>query len=357
MQASEAQQLQREMQMLKEKYEKDLKEKDMLNEYLKKRLDTKRSISLHSSAVQGNDTKCRIFTALSWSTFEVLYDYMYPHIKPCSSSQSKIAVKEQLFITLVKLRQNLSVDLIIHLLGIARSTFVEIFSKWLNLLYLKIGFLVHWPDREVIFQTVPPVFKDKYPRLTCIVDCFEIKIESPKFHAARATTYSSYKKSTTVKFFIACHPAGSITYLSPAWGGRASDVEIVRRSDFMTYKHFLPGDQVLADRGFTLHDDFAVRVQGQLITPEFMKGKTQMPAQEVEHSRQISNIRIHIERVIGVLKNRYTILSGPMQLCFIKSIKDEARENNTVTKIDKIVNVCAALVNMEDGIVYKENIE
>ena len=118
-------------------------------------------------------------------------------------------------------------------------------------MYLKIRFLVHWPDREVFFKTIPPSFKAKYPRLTCIVDCFEIKIEYPKSHKARTQTYSSYKKSTTVKFFIACHPAGCITYISPAWGGRASDVEIVRKSGFISHKYFEPGDQILADRGFT----------------------------------------------------------------------------------------------------------
>ena len=50
---------------------------------------------------------------------------------------------------------------------------------------------------------------------------------------------------------------GAITFLSPVWGGRASDVKIVRESGFISRQYHMPGDQILADRGFTLHDDFA----------------------------------------------------------------------------------------------------
>ena len=157
-----------------------------------------------------------------------------------------------------------------------------------------------------------------------------------------------------MKFFIACHPAGSITYLSPAWGGRASDVEIVRKSGFISYNYFLPGDQILADRGFTLHDDFAVRTSAELITPAFMKERDQLPAKEVEQSRVKSNIRIHIERVIGILKNRFHILDGPMPIRFIQTLKDEAQGDCNISVIDKIVNVCSALVNMEKSVIYDE---
>ena len=43
-----------------------------------------------------------------------------------------------------------------------------------------------------------------------------------------------------------------------------------------------------------------------------------------------------------------------MPLRFIKSLRDEAMGNTKVAVIDKIVNVCAALVNMEGSVVYDE---
>ncbi|KAK5895915.1 hypothetical protein CgunFtcFv8_009569 [Champsocephalus gunnari] len=206
---------------------------------------------------------------------------------------------------------------------------------------------------ECITQTIPPVMKANFPRLTSIIDCFEIRIEHPKALKARAKSYSNYKKWTTVKYFIVCSPAGNITFLSKGWGGRASDVKIVRESGFISPLYHHPGDQILADRGFTLKDEFAL-LGASLETPAFTLGRKQLPGKDVEESRMKSKFRIHIERVIGVLKRRFHILDGPVPLCFMKTLRDEM-ENRDVATIDKIVHTCAALVNMSGSIVFNKN--
>ncbi|XP_077870098.1 uncharacterized protein LOC144363037 [Saccoglossus kowalevskii] len=170
----------------------------------------------------------------------------------------------------------------------------------------KIGFMVKWPERENIFKIIPPVFKEKFPRLTSIVDCFEIFIDAPKTLLARTQCYSSYKKHTTVKICISCDPLGHINFLSRAWGGRVSDVHLVRKCGFMSPKYHMPDNQILADRGFTLKEDFATACSAHLIIPAFTKGKRQLSAKEVEESRKILSVRIHIERVIGQLKKKGT---------------------------------------------------
>jgi hypothetical protein len=144
--------------------------------------------------------------------------------------------------------------------GQAQSTVNDVFWRWINLMTAKLRFLVHLPDRETIQRTLPSVFKSKFPKLTSIVDCFEIFIDRPKnLHArAKVPVYSNYKKHSTVKVFIACNPLGSVTFLSKAWGGHVSDNELVRSSGYISLKYHQPGDQILADRGFTLVDDFAV---------------------------------------------------------------------------------------------------
>ncbi|CAM4492357.1 unnamed protein product [Leuciscus chuanchicus] len=164
-----------------------------------------------------------------------------------------------------------------------------------------------------------------------------------------AKTYSNYKKWTTAKYLIACHPSGCITFLSKGWGCRASDVHIVRQSGFLSSSYHKPGDQILADRGFTLLEDFAV-LGAHLVMPAFTRGRKQLPGKEVEESRVKSNIRIHIERVIGVLKGRFHILDGPIPMRLVKSLMDE-RQNKEEATIDKIVHVCAALVNMSSSVV------
>ena len=62
--------------------------------------------------------------------------------------------------------------------------------------------------------------------------------------------------------------------------------------------------------------------------------------------QQLSRIRIHVERVIGAMKNRYTILKGPIPTPMLKHSND-----TDVANIDKILTVCAALTNLCPSIV------
>ena len=223
------------------------------------------------SAVEGNDEKCLFYTGLIWHTFLTLYDTL------AESSPGKgvpiVSYIDQLFFTLVKLKHNPKFEYLADQAGIAESTMVDHFWKWIDIINVKLDWWVGWPDWKYIFRTTPPHFKALYPRLTSIIDCFEIFVEAPSHFKARAQLWSNYKKHTTVKFLISCSPLGAVTFLSAAWGGRASDIEIVKRSGFLTSPEHLPGDQILADRGFTLKDEFAAVAGVELITPAFIKGE------------------------------------------------------------------------------------
>lgn len=269
------------------------------------------------------------------------------------SAASTIPPKEQLFLTLIKLRHNLTFEFLAHAKGVPKSTNVGYFWKWMDIMHTKLDFLIRWSDREIIHRTIPAVFKAKFPRLTSIIDCFEIFIEAPKNLLARAQCYSNYKRHTTIKCFISCNPLGAINFLSKCWGGRASDIEIVRNSGFIDSQLHSPGDQILADRGFTLADDFAAQCSAELITPAFTKRKKQLSAREVEISRKVSSVRIHIERVIGCMKNRFSILKGTLPIRCIQSLKNE-KLDATYASCDKILTVCAALTNLEPSIVFQE---
>ena len=207
-------------------------------------------------------------------------------------------------------------------------------------------------DRDHIFDTIPTVFKSTFTRFTSIIGCFEIFIESPRNLLARAQCFSQYKRHCTIKVFISCTPLGAINFLSKCWGGRASDIQIVRDSEFTTLKYHWPGDQILADRGFTLSEDFALNSGTELLIPAFTRGKKELSAAGVERTRKIASMRIHIEMVIGLLKNQYTILKGILSLRRVKGIADEAN-SKPFSSCDKIVTVCASLVNLGESIVYK----
>ena len=61
---------------------------------------------------------------------------------------------------------------------------------------------------------------------------------------------------------------------------------------------------------------------------------------DVEKTRGIANVHSHVERVIGLLRCKYTILEGTLPTDFLNSA------NGEVPKIDRILRVCAALVNL-----------
>ncbi|XP_077558162.1 uncharacterized protein LOC144173759 [Haemaphysalis longicornis] len=130
---------------------------------------------------------------------------------------------------------------------------------------------VIWLPRAVIRNSTPDSFVNNgFEGTTCIIDCSEIVLQQPKKLRPRAQTYSCYKARNTVKFLMAIAPNEYIMYVSPAYGGRALDKFIT--SDCGVEDYLRPGDEVMADRGFTLGQN--LNVQGaKLNIPAFTRGK------------------------------------------------------------------------------------
>ena len=80
-------------------------------------------------------------------------------------------------------------------------------------------------------------------------------------------------------------------------------------------------------------------VMAEIKIPPFSKGKKQLEKVEVDWNRELSIVRIHVERVVGVWKQKFTILRGVLPICLMVNNKD------TRPTIDKIVQVCCASVN------------
>ena len=73
----------------------------------------------------------------------------------------------------------------------------------------------------------------------------------------------------------------------------------------------------MAERGFTVAESVGIR-QARLVIPAFTKGKSQLDPVDVEKTRVIAN-RIHVERVLGLLRRKYTILEGSLPTDFLVS--------------------------------------
>ena len=242
-------------------------------------------------------------------------------------------------IVLMKLRLNLGFQDLAFRMDVSLATVTRRFYEMLDMMNIRLKFLVHWPEREQLWKTMPMCFRAVYgTKVVTIIDRYEIKIEKPSHLVAKAATWSQYKHSNTAKIFIGISPQGVTTFISPAWGGRVSDKHLTVNSGFLS--KLLPGDIVLADRGFDIAEDVA-RMQATLKIPAFTIGCLQLLPKDVEDTRRLANVRIHVERVIGATRQRYSILMSTLPISFVKP----AAIGETPT-IDKIVLVCSALNNL-----------
>ena len=96
-------------------------------------------------------------------------------------------------------------------------------------------------------------------------------------------------------------PSGAVTFFSQLYDGSISDKEIFNRSGFLKKELWSDGDSVMADRGFTIHDELA-RVGVSLNIPAFLGGRDYLTKGEVKASQTITSVRIHVERAIQRIK-------------------------------------------------------
>ena len=90
--------------------------------------------------------------------------------------------------------------------------------------------------------------------------------------------------------------------------------------------------------------------QAKLVIPAFTKGKSQLDPVDVEKTRGIASVRIYVERVVGLLRRKYTIFEGTVPTDFLGG-NPNGPPAAQVPIIDHIVRVCSALVNLCPSVV------
>ena len=149
---------------------------------------------------------------------------------------------------------------------------------------------------------MPECFKELYPNTRVIIDCTEIRTQQPSSLVLNSQLYSHYKGTHTFKCLIGIAPHGSVTFVSSLCTGCMSDVEITKLSGILDLLE--PGDDVMADKGFTLKkmlEDRGVTLN----IPPFLSSKRQFTPEEVRETEQIAKLRIHIERLNRRVKENH----------------------------------------------------
>ena len=90
---------------------------------------------------------------------------------------------------------------------------------------------------------------------------------------------------------------------------------------------------MFADRGFDIADSVSI-MQAILHIPSFTKGKSQLSALEVEDTRTIANVCIHMKCVIGCVRQKFSILQSTLPIYFLI-----IRKSEEVPLIDRIIHI------------------
>ena len=258
-------------------------------------------------SIKNDDKTLNFLTGISKvPLFKWLLSLIKPNVELASKS---ITHGNHLLLVLMKLRHGyVNKDLALRF-NTNVTNISNIFRTYLKALSDILKNFIVWPEREALRRNIPSSFKN-FKNCVCTIDC-------------------------NIKYLVGITPSGTVSFLSAGWGGRASDKEITRNSGFLDKVTF--GDCVLADRGFLIEEKLATR--GEVLRiPALTRGKAQMSAKDVDMSRQIAHVRIHVKRVIGQLK-KIRILNS------VIPISQVDLADNIMIVISGIVNLSPSVVN------------
>ncbi|XP_075526642.1 uncharacterized protein LOC142558384 [Dermacentor variabilis] len=190
-------------------------------------------------------------------------------MKITEDSNKTLRIEDHLLLTLMRVRLGLLIGDFARWFEVSVAHVSITFSRVLDDLVTILQEVVVWLPRSRLRASMPESFRNnEYSRTTCIFDCTEALMQRPRKLITRSQSYSHYKGANTMKSITVIAPNGFIMFVSDVYGGRASDKYIVKTCG--DYLIILPGDDIMADRGFKL--DPYLEAQGiHMNRPAFTK--------------------------------------------------------------------------------------
>ena len=257
--------------------------------------------------------KCKFYIGLFPKQFDALYSFLGPAKyvlsywgksksqkteKPKQNMRRHFTPKQELFITLLRLRTGFSLQNIAYIYNVSKSLISNIFLTWIQFIYLHFKELSApggpmFPSKEHINETLPKVFRP-FKNVRCSIDCTEFFCEKPGNYAQQGNVYSSYKHHATFKALFAVTPHGAAGFVSDLFEGSIDDVEITKQCGILD--HFQPGDLVMVDKGFKNIEELLLERQASIAIPPFLGKRKKFTEAEEMLTRKIAKARIHVER-------------------------------------------------------------
>ncbi|XP_022536495.2 uncharacterized protein LOC103021414 [Astyanax mexicanus] len=312
---------------------------DEINRLLDENRALRRELSEYkiSDGFFGNDgdDKVQYYTGLpNLATFMTLFNFLVPLI----TDKKVLTPFQKLLLTFMRLKLDLPMQHLAHLFRVSHRTVYRTFSDMVTFMCANLRPSIAWPDRDTLRKTMPGPFVEVFGnQAVVIVDCFEISSEKPSDLKARSEMFSSAKNAHTMKYLMGITPNGSVCFLSKGWGGRTNDSHLIESSGLLDF--LMPGDIVLSSRGFGLQEGTGMMF-AEVKPPPNVNDSGQLAVRSVEETRRIEHLKIHVEKVMKNVCQKYKILSGPISFNMILPCAGEED-----TFLDKVVTVCCALTN------------
>ncbi|KAG9279114.1 uncharacterized protein LOC125784831 [Astyanax mexicanus] len=251
---------------------------------------------------------------------------------PHSASATVLQPIDEFFLFMNYLSLGLMQKDLAHRFRIHRSTVSRIVNTWANFLYTVLGAVDIWLDGDTVKAHLPEVFQE-YADTQVILDCTELRCQTPNSLLLQSEVFSTYKSHCTFKGLIGIAPHGAVTFVSSLYQGAISDKEILKQSGIVPLLD--SSMAIMVDKGFLVEDCVPCRVH----IPTFLAKRAQLSRSEIRQTQSIARLRVHVERVIRRVKE-HKIFSTVIPLSITGSI-------------NQLFAVACLLVNYQNGPLVK----
>ncbi|XP_037303475.1 uncharacterized protein LOC119193825 [Manduca sexta] len=133
---------------------------------------------------KNDDRAIQFYTGFeSYRKFYFVYSTLSPVADKINYYGSKVlslSTEDQLFLTLIKLRQNKCIFELSRFFNISTTTASNIFITWVNFIYQLWSKINIWPDKDLVQYYMPDNFKKYNRNVRVILDGTEIQVQKPK---------------------------------------------------------------------------------------------------------------------------------------------------------------------------------
>ena len=188
-----------------------------------KKTQTKRINKEVTDRAMSSDLKCRHFTAVPLLVMKQVHLALAGKYKP----MEKLSNLDQLVFFYHFCKSNVTFNSLAVHYDLPAAYLSKAFDNMEEILFEHASKNIWWLSKEESFSTMPASMKENCPDHRATFDCFEVKTEVPSKVSQNILGYSNYKSGHTLKVLGVTSSCGLFQFMSKAYGGRATDSQIV----------------------------------------------------------------------------------------------------------------------------------